>query len=180
MSVTLTYFVHGTTIDNEQKLATGWLPGELSEIGRDQARALANQIGNKVFDVMICSDLKRAIDSADIGFAGRCPIVQDPRLRECNYGDFDGMDKSFKRDMTKYISVPYPNGESYQDVEKRLAQFLADLKQQYEGREVAIMAHEAPQLALEVLLNNKTWEEVIAENWRTTGAWQPGWIYTLK
>jgi quercetin dioxygenase-like cupin family protein len=38
MSVKITYFVHGTTTDNEADLATGWLPGKLSEIGRQQAR----------------------------------------------------------------------------------------------------------------------------------------------
>ena len=37
--ITITYFVHGTTTDNEQKLATGWLPGQLSAAGREQAMA---------------------------------------------------------------------------------------------------------------------------------------------
>ena len=177
MSVEITYFVHGTTTDNERNLATGWLPGELSERGKKQAVELANQIGGKVFDAVICSDLQRAIDSAELGFKDRCPIVQDARLRECNYGDFDGTDKSFKSDMTKYIYKPYPNGECYVAVEKRMNEFLSDIKIRYEGKKIAFMAHEAPQLALEVLLKGKTWKQAIEENWRNSGGWQPGWTY---
>lgn len=178
--VDITYFVHGTTVDNEQGLATGWLPGKLSETGRKQAIALPKQIDGKVFDVMICSDLRRAIDSAELGFKNRCPIVQDVRLRECNYGEFDGTEKSFKSTMLPYIDVPYPGGESYRDVERRMASFLDDMRAEYDGKQVAVMAHEAPQLALEVLLHGKTWHQAIAENWRKTGAWQPGWQYILS
>ena len=180
MSVEITYFVHGTTIDNEQKIATGWLPGELSEAGMQQAKKLARQIGDITFDVMICSDLKRAVDSAELGFKGVCPIVQDARLRECNYGDFDGTDKSFKNKMLQYVDRPYPNGESYRDVEYRIAELLADIEAKYDGKQVAFMAHEAPQLALGVLLKDKTWQQAIDENWRKTGAWQSGWTYTIQ
>ena len=42
------------------------------------------------------------------------------------------------------------------------------------------MGHQAPQLALEVLLNGKTWEQAFADDWRKTKAWKPGWEYELK
>jgi hypothetical protein len=42
------------------------------------------------------------------------------------------------------------------------------------------MAHKAPQLALEVILNGKTWEQAIREDWHNQKAWQPGWIYNLS
>ena len=42
MAVKITYFVHVTTTDNEQDLATGWLPGELSELGVKQAKDWVN------------------------------------------------------------------------------------------------------------------------------------------
>jgi len=41
------------------------------------------------------------------------------------------------------------------------------------------VAHEGPQLALDVILRGKSWPQAIAENWRKTGAWQPGWRYSL-
>lgn len=178
--IKITYFVHGTTIDNEQNKATGWLPGELSELGVKQAKELPQQIVESDFDVVFCSDLKRAIDSAKLGFGDTHEIMVDERLREANYGDYDGLDKSFKQNMTQFIDTPYPNGESYHDVEKRIGDFLEFLKLEHPGRHIAIVAHEAPQLALEVLLNGRTWQQAIDENWREVGKWQPGWVYEVE
>lgn len=178
--VNITYLVHSITTDNEQKLATGWLPGELSEEGIKRANALGVQLAGRQFDAVFCSDLKRAIDSAQIFFGDRFQIIQDDRLRECNYGDIDGKSKDIKEGMMNdCINQPFPNGESYRDVEARMESFCNFLKEKYAGKRVAIVAHQAPQLALDVLLKNKSWEQAIAEDWRNTGAWQPGWAYEL-
>lgn len=178
--VTITYFVHGTTTDNEEHLATGWLPGELSGKGREQASLLREQVADKDFDVVFCSDLKRAVDSANLAFDGKYQIVQDDRLREANYGDYNGLPHTFKDSMTDYIDNPFPNGESLRDVEARLQSFCNDLKQSYDGKHIAIVAHQAPQLALEVILGGKSWDEAIATDWRKTNSWQPGWTYAIK
>jgi alpha-ribazole phosphatase/probable phosphoglycerate mutase len=58
MAVKITYFVHGTTTDNEKDLATGWMPGELSELGKKQAKELGRLVSGKDFDAVFCSDLK--------------------------------------------------------------------------------------------------------------------------
>ena len=59
--LTLTYFVHGTTTDNERGISSGWSDAELSELGIKQSVDLKQQIGDKKFDVVFCSDLKRAV-----------------------------------------------------------------------------------------------------------------------
>jgi len=82
--------------------------------------------------------------------------------------------------MIDYLDKPFPNGESYKDVEKRIADFLNFLKKNYDGKHVAIVAHQAPQLALDVLLKGKTWKQAIDEDWRKKKAWQPGWKYILE
>ncbi len=181
MSVEIAYFVHGTTTDNELDLGTGWLPGELSELGRHQAKDLGGYAASQNLDVIFCSDLQRAIDSAQLGFEGKYEIVQDSRLRECNYGDFNGKSaKLFKDRMGEYVDSPFPKGESYKDVENRMASFVSFLKENYQGKRVGIVAHQAPQLALDVLIGGKTWQQAIDEDWRKTKAWQPGWIYTVQ
>ena len=179
MSVKIIYFVHGTTTDNETGKSTGWSGGELSARGIEQAKALKNQITVKDFTVLFCSDLKRAIDSADLGFKGDYPIIQDERLRECNYGDLTQSDEELI-DYGQHIDTPFPNGESMKDVEKRIQDFLNFLKAEYDGQFVAILAHKSPQLALEVILNGQSWEEAIKNDWRNRKAWQPGWIYEVK
>ena len=174
----ITYFVHGTTIDNEQGLASGWADSELSELGIKQAKELGNLVQDKSFDIVFCSDLKRAIDSANLVFGNKYKIVIDPRLREINYGDYTQKSENFKNNLTNFIDSPFPNGESYQDVEKRIKNLLEEISRKYPNQRVAVMAHQAPQLALEVIINHKTWPEAIAEDWRNTKSWQPGWNYS--
>ncbi len=176
--IKITYFVHGTTTDNEKNLCTGWADGELSALGIEQAKELG-QIVEQKFDALFSSDLKRALDSAKLGFANQYKIIQDQRLRECNYGDFNQADEK-NVNYKKHISLPFPNGESLKDVEKRIKDFLDFLKDNYNNKHIAIIAHKAPQLVLEVLLNNKTWEQAIDEDWRHTKSWQAGWEYVIK
>ena len=40
MAIELVFETHSTTVDNERGRATGWLPGELSERGVEQAQDL--------------------------------------------------------------------------------------------------------------------------------------------
>jgi broad specificity phosphatase PhoE len=179
--VNITYFVHGTTFDNEQDISSGWKDVDISQKGIDQSVALKDQIKDKKFDVVFCSDLKRAVHSANLTFKGAVPIIFDPRLRECNYGDFNGKPSDEVEPMQeKCVDVKFPNGESYEDVKTRIADFLEFLKKSYDGKNVAIVAHKAPQLALDILLKGRTWEQAFAEDWRKTHSWQPGWGYTLN
>ncbi len=97
MGVKITYFVHGTTTDNLEHKSTGWLPGELSQKGIDQSILLKEQVDINQFDVVFSSDLQRAIDSAKYTFEGIKEIIQDARLRECNYGDYNGQDSSLAK-----------------------------------------------------------------------------------
>lgn len=178
--IKIKYFVHGTTTDNLEKKATGWFDGVLSEKGINQAIELGKIIKDQKFDIVISSDLKRAVHSAQIVFgknANFAPAMW--QLRECNYGDYNGQDSKLAEYKT-HIYQKFPNGESMQDVEKRMSEFVQYLKQNFDGKNIAIVAHRAPQLALEVLLNGKTWEQAIDQDWRKTGAWQPGWEYVIK
>ncbi len=178
--VRITYVVHGTTVDNERGLATGWAAGKLSEKGVVQSKELAASLAGERFDAVFCSDLKRAVDSAQLMFGGRHKILRDCRLREVDYGDWTRKPAwEFKERMADFVDKQFPGGESYRDVERRMSGFLAFLKDKYGGKRVAIVAHQGPQLALDVLLRGKSWQEAIAEDWRRRNAWQAGWRYTL-
>jgi broad specificity phosphatase PhoE len=182
MSVKITYFVHGTTTDNEQHVSSGWKDVELSELGIKQSIDLKEQTKDMKFDVVFCSDLKRAQDSAKLSWDGMYEIISDARLRECNYGTLNGASSDIVEPMQEdeCIDKPFPEGESYEDVKARIADFLGFLKQNYGGKHVAIVGHKAPQIALEVLTKGKTWKQALAEDWRKTKSWKPGWEYTLE
>ncbi len=182
MSVKITYFVHGTTTDNEKNISSGWKDVELSDLGIQQSKDLTDKTKDKKFDVVFCSDLKRAHNSAKLSWEGVYEITPDARLRECNYGDLNGASSDIVEPMQEEecIEKPFPNGESYEDVKTRVADFLQFLKENYDGKHIAIVAHKAPQISLEVLLHSKTWKQALAEDWRKTKSWQPGWEYKLS
>ena len=180
-TVRIVYFVHGTTTDSEKGLSAGWTPGELSALGRKQAGELEKLVASQIFDAVFSSDLKRAVDSARIAFGDRYGIIPDSRLRECNYGSLTLKPaQEFQNNMSDYIEIPYSGGESYRQVEERIADFLDMLKKEYCGKTVAVVAHQAPQLALDVLIGDKSWPQAIDEDWRKSGAWQPGWEYEIE
>jgi broad specificity phosphatase PhoE len=181
MSVKITYFVHGTTTDNEKDLSSGWNDVELSELGKRQSEELTEKTSQHNFDVVFTSDLTRAYNSAKITWGNKYQIIQDSRLRECNYGDLNSKPSDDVEPLQEQsTTTPMPNGESYEQVKARIADFLEDLKKNYDSKHIAIVAHKAPQLALDVLLRNMTWEQAFANDWRKTKQWQPGWEYTLN
>ena len=177
MNTKIIYFVHGTTYDNINKKCSGWKDITLTELGRNQAINLGRNNKYK-FDELFTSDLIRAVETATLAFPNMIPI-KDKRLRECNYGDFDGAYKS-KVVYEEHISIPFNNGESLLDVEARIRDFCEYLKENFDGKTVAVVAHKAPQLALDVITKGCTWQEAIDNDWRKHKAWQPGWEYIIK
>lgn len=178
MKTKIIYFVHGTTYDNATEKCSGWKQVELNELGKKQAKNLGELTKNLKFDVLFTSDLVRAVDSANIAWP-KYEKIHDKRLRECNYGDYDGKSKSLVI-YEEHIDKAFPNGESLKDVEKRIADFIEYIKIEYPGKIIAIVAHRAPQLAFEVLTKKITWDEALKNDWRKTKTWQPGWEYIIE
>ena len=175
MSVGVVFETHATSEDNEAGIATGWLPGRLSAAGREQARELGERRRADGFSVVFTSDLHRAVETAEIAFAGSgLPVVEDARLRECNFGELNGTGEPLM-DRSAYVEVAYPGGESWRQAVARVCGFLGELGQEREGERVLVIGHSATRLGLEVLANGRTLEEAMEEPF----AWQPGWEYVL-
>lgn len=179
MSVKIIYFVHGTTTDNEEGKATGWSQGKLSLKGIEQAKELGKKINIDEINLVITSDLERAKESANYIFQGEKIVIHDERIRECSYGELDEKDKALVK-YEEHIEEPFPQGESLKDVENRVKNFCKMLLEKYDGKTIALVSHRAPQLALEVLTKQITWEDAIKKDWRKTKDWQPGWIYIIE
>jgi broad specificity phosphatase PhoE len=178
VGVELVYETHSTTLDNERGVATGWLPGELSEAGRDNARALGERRLDDGLAAVYSSDLRRAVETAEIAFAGASiPVHQDARLRECNYGELNGRPAD---DVTAvkltHVDEPFPGGESYRDVVERTRAFLAELVERHDGERVLVIAHSANRWALEYLLRGVPLEQQVDAPFN----WQPGWEYVVR
>lgn len=92
MAVAIVLETHSVTTDNEAGVATGWLDGRLSERGRIRATELGRRRRNDGVAAVFASDLGRAVETVELAFGGSgIPVHRDARLRECNYGTWNGM-----------------------------------------------------------------------------------------
>ena len=174
MSVELVFETHSTTEDNEAGIATGWLPGRLSATGREQALELGERRRHDGLAVVFIPDLRRAVETAEIAFAGSLAVVADERLRECNYGELNGTVEPL-RDRPAHIDVPYPGGESWRQAVERVTGFLDELRREREDERVLVISNTATRLALEVVANGRELEGAMAAPF----VWRPGWEYVL-
>ena len=178
MSVEIVYETHSTTTDNEAGIATGWLPGRLSDLGCRQARELGERRPGDGFAAVFTSDLHRAVQTARTAFPdGRPPIHQDIRLRECNYGDLNGHPLSLiAAQRARHIDEPFPGGQSYRQVATATRAFLHDLAIGWNGSRILVIAHSANRWALDHLLTGTPLEDLL----QAPPTWRPGWHYTLS
>jgi broad specificity phosphatase PhoE len=127
VAIELVFETHATTVDNEQGRATGWLPGQLSGQGRLQAQQLGRRRSDDRITAVFSSDLARAAETASAAFAGTAlPVLYDWRLRECDYGQRNGMPVAeLHAGRREHLDQPYPGGESWRQATARVGRFLA-------------------------------------------------------
>ena len=177
MGVYIVFETHSITEDNERGIATGWHPGRLSEGGRRLAAELGNRRRKDGIQTIFTSDLHRAVETVDLALGDTTiPILHDWRLRECNYGDQNGMPTSkLHHYRRQYLDEPYPNGESWRQAVQRVSHFLEDLHLRWEGKRVLVVGHVATRWAFEHYLNHVALEDLMEADFR----WQAGWEYFL-
>ncbi|GGL51533.1 histidine phosphatase family protein [Wenxinia marina] len=136
---------HGPT---HQRVFTGWrdVPADLSD-----AAALARlDAALPSGALLVSSDLARARATADALGRGRDRLPDDPRLREFDFGDWDGRHFSDIAETDPDLSRLYwedpgahapPNGESWDAAAARVDAAVADLLAQAEGRDIVAVAH---------------------------------------
>ena len=177
MSVRVVYETHATSEDNERGIATGWFGGRLSQAGSGQARELGERRRDDGLDLVVASDSNRAVETARLAFVGSgIPLRLDWRLRECDYGELNGMPRALlDGERALHVDEPWPGGESWRQAVERVRGFLDDLRAAHDGERVLLIGHIATRWALEHLVAGVPLEQLAVEEFR----WQPGWEYEL-
>ena len=122
---------HGQTDWNVENKVCGSTNRPLTEQGKEQAKALAEKMKDKDIDVIIASPMLRSMQTAGaVSIATGIPVIMDERLREHDYGEFEGFDRS--RDeywQQKYLfATKFPKGESVLQLAHRVYSLLEDVK----------------------------------------------------
>jgi probable phosphoglycerate mutase len=106
---------------------TGRTDIPLTDVGRDQARAIGRRLASHAFTLVLTSPLSRAAETTAI--AGFGAVAQaEPDLREWDYGDFEGMLTADIRQTLPDWTIwrgPWPGGESIDEVAARADRVLA-------------------------------------------------------
>ena len=127
---------------------------------------------------MFTSDLRRAVETAEIAFAGSpLPVIADARLRECDYGAMNGMPRSALDVLrASKIDEPWPGGESWRQAVQRVEGFLRELAEARDGERVLVIGHVATRWALDHFVNGVRLEELA----QAPFDWQEGWEYVVE
>ena len=150
---------HGQSIHNQQQTIAGQLDSELTPLGFEDARSVAAALGRRDFEIVYCSDLLRARQTAEtimktLEFS--CPVSYSPLIRELDYGRFTEKSVAETFQVLNYKRVPdqrYPDGESFFDMQARVKQFLSQLVDESAGKRVLVAAHAGSIRIMAMLLD---------------------------
>jgi len=136
---------HGQTDWNAQKKVMGRCDEPLNNNGISQAIETKNNLLNKDIDLIICSPLLRAKQTAIIINEDRnIPIIYDDRIIERDFGEFEGMQTSdfdFNGYWNYYKNEQYQRAENIQLFFERIYNFLDYIVKNYSDKNVLIVAH---------------------------------------
>ncbi len=171
---------HGEAQSNVDKILSSnpKTINHLTEEGKKQAKAAAdNLIGSKILtkesgkvDVIYCSPFMRTKETAEIiadeiGY-NKSDIIYDERLHEVYGGEMDGrLDADYQAFFTnrgeKFWKAP-KGGETYVDVKKRMTDFMYDIDQKENGKNILIVSHNTPLWLMYSGVNGLNREETLA------------------
>lgn len=147
---------HGQTDWNVEKRIQGRTDIELNNKGIEQAYQTKENLENEKIDLIICSPLKRAKQTADIINKDRnIPIIYDERLLEICYGENEGrLHDDFDYDGFWSIvnTHEYKDAENVNKFIQRVHNFLNDLKNRKEEN-ILIVTHNGVCRAINTYFN---------------------------
>ena len=147
------YFVmrHGWAESNEKNISSSKLENShnypLTKKGEKQVRVSAEKLAGQKIDLIFYSPFERTKQTAfivaeKIGLAKE-NIISDKRLMEMDWGVFDGRPVEECKDLLSFTEIAQ-GGESFNDLRKRMGEFLYDVEKKYSSKNILIVSHGDP------------------------------------
>lgn len=148
---TLFMIRHGRLINLDKTCFTGQADLPLSDEGWEETTNFLEPLSKKKFSLVLSSDLERTAKPAKFySEAFNCPLNLSKDLREINAGRWQN--KSYEdvmRSEPEYLKlryedpfkIPFPEGESLNDLKKRVLKFLQGILKSYRGENILLVGH---------------------------------------
>jgi broad specificity phosphatase PhoE len=140
---------HGETDWNRDLRVQGHADRPLNDTGREQARAIAEELARETIDAIYTSDLARARETAElIAERAGVPFVLEPQLREIDVGEWQGLtraeiEEQFPEGMRSWHERGHgwEEGETYEELAERVLTALDRIVRAHPGGRVVVVGH---------------------------------------
>lgn len=164
---------HAHTDYNSEKRYAGSIDVPLNEKGIQDACSAAKRLAGMRFDVVITSEKKRAIQTAQIMVNNGTPFIQSALCNERNFGGMEGHTWNEVQNFQPPIlfievgndrhSVNPPGGEPFEDVWQRARKFRNYLLYHFRGKSILVVSHGVFLQMFHGLLRGKNCIEALAD-----------------
>jgi len=125
-------------------------PASLTKKGQNQIKKQAKYLKDKKIDFIFSSDVLRVKQTAQI-IAKELGLKSkiDKRLRDINWGLYQGKSHQeawghYEHNMEERFTKVLPEGESWNDVKKRMVDFIKEIDKKYSKKNILIISHGDP------------------------------------
>ena len=140
---------HGESDWNRDRRWQGHADRPLTDLGREQARDLADRLANTELDAVYSSDLERARETAAIvAERHRLPVEELADLREVDVGSWSGLTRAeaeerFPDAFLRWTQggEGWDDGETYEQLSERVVSALSTIAERHPGARVLVVAH---------------------------------------
>ena len=150
---------HGKTVWNEKHITQGRTNNMLSIDGKSCCQTIAKQYKDVQIDAIVCSPLRRAVQTANImNRYHSAKIIKDDLLVDIDQGIFTGRcfdtltedEKAIKASKSKNAKM-----ESYEMLYSRMQKFVDSLKVRYPYKTILVVTHSGCASFIEDIILNK-------------------------
>jgi broad specificity phosphatase PhoE len=165
---------HGETEENKAGVVMGGaVHGTLSESGKEQASKLAKRLKNEKIDVIISSDLGRAIKTAEeiAKFHPKAKIEIKAELKERDFGEYQGKKKQDIGNWEEKITSlnHHESMETFDALSKRIKKLINYIEENYSNKTVLLVGHGLiNSVLISLLLQEESHKNNITKNTSVT------------
>lgn len=160
---------HGQDEDNANGILNGKRDNPLTDLGRQQAKAVAEKLKNNNIQIIYSSPLKRAYETARIiaQELGVDEVIVDEHLTEREFGIYTGKPVADITKMTKNVLVGdkvtyFLDGDGTEDFPallKRGEKILEEIRERHPNERVLIVTHGDIGKMIRAAYHNWSWED---------------------